>query len=152
MFESCKRSLISILVLACSAAAQTAPAAAREWTAAHRQQILDQFTSLLAIPNVASDTANIRRNAETLLGILKRRGVDARLLSISEASPVVYGEIRVPNAQHTIVFYAHYDGQPVTPADWVVEIPSSLYSARKMARHAFTHALPPTTKPRSSRN
>jgi acetylornithine deacetylase/succinyl-diaminopimelate desuccinylase-like protein len=118
MFEG-KRSLISILVLACCAAAQTAPQAAREWTAAHRQQILEQFTSLLAIPNVASDTANIVLNAETLLGMLKERGVDARLLSIAGAPPVVYAEIRVPNAQHTIVFYAHYDGQPVTAADWV---------------------------------
>ncbi|HWC15429.1 MAG TPA: M20/M25/M40 family metallo-hydrolase [Terriglobales bacterium] len=108
-----------IILLLCGAAGQNAPQAAREWTAAHRQQILDQFASLLAIPNVASDAANIRRNAETLLGMLKQRGVDARLLSIPEANPVVYGEIRVPNAKHTIVFYAHYDGQPVTPSDWV---------------------------------
>lgn len=119
MLEGSKRFLISIFLTACCAAAQSAPQAAREWTAAHRQQILEQFTSLLAIPNVASDAANIVRNAETLLGMLKERGVDARLLSIEGAPPVVYGEIRVPNAQHTIVFYAHYDGQPVTPADWV---------------------------------
>jgi len=86
---------------------------------AHRQQILDQFTSLLAIPNVASDTVNIRRNADTLLGMLKERGANAQLLSIPDVPPVIYGEIRVPQAKHTIVFYAHYDGQPVTPSDWI---------------------------------
>jgi len=119
MLEKCTRSLIPILLLICSAAAQSASQAAREWTTAHRQQILEQFTSLLAIPNVASDSANIRRNAETLLGMLKERSVNARLLSIPDVPPVVYGEIRVPNAKHTIVFYAHYDGQPVTSTDWV---------------------------------
>lgn len=99
--------------------AQTAAQAAHGWAAAHKQQILEHFTTLLSIPNVANDTVNIRRNADALLNLLKQRGVDARLLSIPDANPVVYGEIRPPGAQHTIVFYAHYDGQPVTPADWI---------------------------------
>ena len=30
----------------------------------------------------------------------------------------MYGEIRTPGAEHTIVLYAHYDGQPVTPSEW----------------------------------
>jgi acetylornithine deacetylase/succinyl-diaminopimelate desuccinylase-like protein len=111
--------LICCCLLVSAGQAQTAPKAAHEWTTAHRQQILDQFTTLLAIPNVASDTVNIRRNAEALMAMLKQRSTDARLLSIADAPPVVYGEIRTPNAEHTIVFYAHYDGQPVTPADWI---------------------------------
>src|SRR5437588_2323201 len=119
MLKKFSRFMLFALLLISSAAAQSAADAGREWTAAHRQQILDQFTRLLTIPNVASDTANIRRNAETLLGMLKERGVDSRLLTIADAPPVVYGEIPVPNAEHTIVFYAHYDGQPVTPADWI---------------------------------
>src|SRR5579859_7540557 len=110
--------LLFTLLLAATLHAQSAPQVVREWTAAHRQQILDHFTALLSIPNVASDTANIRRNADTLVDLLKSRGVEARLLSIPGANPVVYGEIRTPGAQHTIVVYAHYDGQPVTPADW----------------------------------
>jgi len=119
MFRRLCGFVISVLLLFCCAVAQTAPQAAREWTAAHRQQILDQFTGLLAIPNVASDTTNIHRNADTLLGMLKERGVDARLLSIPGTPPVVFGEVRTPGAKHTIVFYAHYDGQPVTPSDWI---------------------------------
>ena len=63
--------------------------------------------------------------------MLKQRGADARLL-IDKQSPnapsVVYGEIKVPGAKHTIVFYAHYDGQPVTPAEWTVTPPSSPHS------------------------
>jgi acetylornithine deacetylase/succinyl-diaminopimelate desuccinylase-like protein len=30
----------------------------------------------------------------------------------------VYGEVLSPGATRTLVFYAHYDGQPVNPAKW----------------------------------
>ena len=99
--------------------AQTsAPAAAHAWREQHERDILNEFNSLLAIPNVASDEANIERNAKALLAMLEKRGVSARLLRIPGAPPVVNGEIRTSGAGHTIVFYAHYDGQPVTPSDW----------------------------------
>jgi acetylornithine deacetylase/succinyl-diaminopimelate desuccinylase-like protein len=98
--------------------AQTAATAARQWHNEHRQAIMQEFTTLLAIPNVASDTANIQRNADALLAMLKQRGAEARLLKIPNVNPVVFGEIKTPGARHTIVFYAHYDGQPVTPAEW----------------------------------
>src|SRR6185295_6931539 len=32
--------------------------------------------------------------------------------------PVVFGEIPVANPQRTIIFYAHYDGQPLDPKEW----------------------------------
>jgi acetylornithine deacetylase/succinyl-diaminopimelate desuccinylase-like protein len=104
--------------------AQTSPkAAADQYRASHEQQILQEFTSLLTIPNVASDKANIKRNADTLVRALQQRHVEARLLEIPGANSVVYGEIRTPGAKHTIVFYAHYDGQPVTPEDWETKAP-----------------------------
>ncbi len=88
---------------------------------AHQAELTDNFGKFLAIPNVAADPAGLKRNADLLLDLLKARGVDSRLLAIPDAPPVVYGQITTPGAQHTIVFYAHYDGQPVTPSEW--EIP-----------------------------
>src|SRR5437588_3048527 len=38
----------------------------RDYRRAHERQILDEFTRLLAIPNIASDKENIRRNAELI--------------------------------------------------------------------------------------
>ena len=32
--------------------------------------------------------------------------------------PLVFGELKSPGARHTVAFYAHYDGQPVTPSQW----------------------------------
>ena len=53
-----------------------------------------------------------------LIAALKKRGAETRLLTIPDAPPVVYGEFKTPGAKQTIVFYAHYDGQPVTPSEW----------------------------------
>ncbi len=85
----------------------------------HEPEILREFAGLLAIPNLASDSADIRRNAAHVQAMLQRRGIATRLLeSPSGGPPVVYGELATPGATRTVVFYAHYDGQPVEPSKW----------------------------------
>ncbi len=61
---------------------------------------------------------NIRRNADLIVAMLKKRGVEAKLVEAPDVNPVVFGEIRAPGATRTIVFYAHYDGQPLDPKEW----------------------------------
>ncbi len=101
--------------------AQLTPAeAAKRYTATHRPELVRQFSEFLSIPNVAADPANLQRNANFLLDALRTRAVDARLLTLPGAPPVVFGQILTPGAQHTIVFYAHYDGQPVTSSEWTI--------------------------------
>lgn len=105
--------------------AAPAAAAPRDWVEANRDEILREYLPLLAIPNVASNRADIRRNAEHIVAMMARRGLSPRLLESEngEAPPLVYGEWRVPGATRTYILYAHYDGQPVTPADWTVTQP-----------------------------
>jgi len=92
----------------------------RAYRVSHEREIVGELSGLLAIPNVASNLQDIRRNAGHLLEMLRRRGFEARLLEGGEGSrPAVLGELRTPGAQRTIVFYAHYDGQPVDPSKWV---------------------------------
>jgi acetylornithine deacetylase/succinyl-diaminopimelate desuccinylase-like protein len=98
--------------------AETPGQAARQYVDAHKTELTKQFSDFLAIPNVAADPAGLKRNATLLIEQLKNHGVDSRLLSLPGAPDVVYGQMNVPNAQHTIVFYAHYDGQPVTASEW----------------------------------
>src|SRR2546430_6964035 len=50
--------------------------------------------------------------------MLEARGVEAHLLPITGRGPVVYGKLISPEAKRTVIFYAHYDGQPVDPAAW----------------------------------
>src|SRR5438105_2165318 len=79
----------------------------RDYRRAHERQILDEFTRLLAIPNVASDRQNIRRNAEFILEMMRRRGLSPRLLETAskESPPAVYGEWKTPGTTHALVLY-----------------------------------------------
>ncbi len=73
---------------------------------------------MLSIPNVASDRANIQRNAEAIAAMMQRRGIAPKLVSVPGGNPIVFGEVRTPGATRTIAFYAHYDGQPLDPNEW----------------------------------
>ncbi len=115
--------IASFLVLLAFAAEITAQPAAVTAARAHRQtherEILNEFIQLLAIPNVASDLPNIRRNADFIAQMLTARGLRPQLLEVPNVPPVVYGEITTPGATRTLIFYVHYDGQPVEPVKWV---------------------------------
>src|SRR5258706_3157551 len=116
-----KRFLVS-LGLACSAIAQApqnpAALAARNWRETHELAILLEFMDLLAMPNLARDEPAVRKNAAAVVSMLERRGVKAQLLEVAGAPPVVFGEIDTPGATRTLMFYAHYDGQPLDPKEW----------------------------------
>ena len=51
--------------------------------------------------------------------MLERRGFTTQVLTVEGAPPAVYGSLTVPNATRTVVFYAHFDGQPVVASEWV---------------------------------
>ncbi|MEO6119746.1 MAG: hypothetical protein ABIP12_03575, partial [Terriglobales bacterium] len=85
-------------------------------------KIIDEFVELLKLENVAHNTpkghADIQRNAEHIVKLLEKRGVTAKILNVDGGFPAVYGELVTPGATKTVVFYAHYDGQPVDPTKW----------------------------------
>jgi acetylornithine deacetylase/succinyl-diaminopimelate desuccinylase-like protein len=87
---------------------------------ANEHGILEQYFQLLSLPNVASDAAGIARNVAMISAMMEHRGLSPRLLKAADPSapPIIYGEWKVPDARRTIVFYAHYDGQPTDPAKW----------------------------------
>jgi acetylornithine deacetylase/succinyl-diaminopimelate desuccinylase-like protein len=109
--------LIVALLAALSAGAGP-PEAARRYREAHERAIVDEFAALLRLPNVARNVGDMRRNAALLSEMFGRRGIRMRLLEAGSGPPALYGELRAPGARRTILFYAHYDGQPVEPARW----------------------------------
>ncbi len=129
------------LFAAAPAAAQEPPAsddpavaAARAWRAAHGPEIVRDYADLLALPNVARDTENIRKNAEVIRDLLAARGVEAELWTLADAPdapPIVYGRLPADAPQttgegaprRTLGIYVHYDGQPVDPARWTATEP-----------------------------
>lgn len=115
----------SIGVAVAALLAMPAVAGVRDYRAANEHAILTEYVALLSIPNVASDTADIRRNAEAIRAMMARRGLAPRLLEGNDPKtpPIVYGEWTVPGARRTIVLYAHYDGQPTVAAKWTASLP-----------------------------
>ncbi|HZI60292.1 MAG TPA: M20/M25/M40 family metallo-hydrolase [Pyrinomonadaceae bacterium] len=97
----------------------------REYRRANEHGILQIYTDLLRFPNVASDIKNIKLNAARIMDIMELYGLDPRLLQADspDTPPAVYAEWKTPGAQRTLLFYAHYDGQPTDPKQWTGTLP-----------------------------
>src|SRR5436305_6953604 len=110
-----------LLVVAAAVNAQDAVRdKVRAYRAAHEKEIVGELDGLLALPNVATRVAYVERNADQLTTLLERRGFAVQRLSAGPGTPpALYGELRVPGAQRTLMFYAHYDGQPVGQKGWL---------------------------------
>jgi len=83
--------------------------------------IVCEFAKFLQLPNTAGDTTGLRRNTDFITQMMRQKGITNIQLpgaTTSGVPPAVYGEVLVPAAKRTIIFYAHYDGQPVNPAQW----------------------------------
>src|SRR3984885_259031 len=86
---------------------------------AHEMQIVGQLDELTRIKSVAAEPTGLVAAADHLQALLKVRGFDAVQLSAKPGMPpLVFGELKSPGARRTVVFYAHYDGQPVTLSQW----------------------------------
>ena len=85
------------------------------WRAQQERHVIDELLRLIAIPNVSS-VDDMQKNADVLADMFRRRGFTVEFFG--EKAPVVYAEMNVPQARGTIVFYIHYDGQPVNTAEW----------------------------------
>ncbi|HEY8131745.1 MAG TPA: M20/M25/M40 family metallo-hydrolase, partial [Thermoanaerobaculia bacterium] len=116
--KRCAALLCLIAIPALAISPPDASRAARDYRTHHEREIVAEFMELLAIPNLASDTTNIEKNANALVNMFTRRGAEVRLLRLEGAPPLVYATLPGRNAKTTIAFYAHYDGQPVDPAQW----------------------------------
>jgi len=148
-----KRRILLLSVFAAGLAAQsftpTNPSAlaARRWREQHERVIVDEFVTLLAIPNIAADRANIQRNAETIVAMMQKRGIASQLVSVPGGNPVIFGEMKTPGASRTIVFYAHYDGQPLDPKEWATPPFTPTLRDKQLDRDGQVIPLPAPGRP-----
>ncbi len=90
-----------------------------QYRLAHEADIVGQIDDLTRLKSIAADPAGLSATAHALEAALKARGFNVSLLSTGANSPpAVFGLLMAPKASRTVLFYAHYDGQPVTPAQW----------------------------------
>lgn len=108
-----------LLASATGARADTQGNEAKAWRLANETRIVADLADLVRLHSVAADPAGLAATADHLEAELKQRGFETRQLSAGAETPsVVFGTFNTPGAHRTVVYYAHYDGQPVTPSEW----------------------------------
>jgi acetylornithine deacetylase/succinyl-diaminopimelate desuccinylase-like protein len=112
-----KPSFFALAAFLCASPASAQRPDIQKYVRDHQAAIVQEFLELVAIPNVRTDLPNIKRNAEKLRQMLERRGLKPEIWE-TPSTPLVYGERLVPGSARTILFYIHYDGQPVDKTRW----------------------------------
>jgi acetylornithine deacetylase/succinyl-diaminopimelate desuccinylase-like protein len=85
-----------------------------------RDRYIDELKQYLAIPSVSAlpeHQADVRRAAEWSADHMRGIGLENVRLIETPGNPIVYGDwLKAPGAP-TILFYGHYDVQPVDPVE-----------------------------------
>jgi acetylornithine deacetylase/succinyl-diaminopimelate desuccinylase-like protein len=98
--------------------AQEAAGIARDFHQQNSQRIISDFAEFLRLPNVASDLDDMAANTRFIERYIAERGFSSRVVSAGGAPYVIAERPGSPGAP-TVLIYAHFDGQPVVPEDWV---------------------------------
>jgi acetylornithine deacetylase/succinyl-diaminopimelate desuccinylase-like protein len=98
------------------------------------QRNFPEYLELLRHRNVPDVPADIARNAELLTRAFERRGFRARRIDNSAGRPIVLAELDAgAGSLPTVLFYLHYDGQPVDAAAWAQPDPFAPLVKRRHA-------------------
>jgi acetylornithine deacetylase/succinyl-diaminopimelate desuccinylase-like protein len=90
-----------------------------QYRGTHEAAIVGELETLTRLKSVAADPAGLIAMAQHLEQALSARGFKVSELKAGPGiAPVVFGYLPSAHAKHTVVYYAHYDGQPVTPSQW----------------------------------
>jgi acetylornithine deacetylase/succinyl-diaminopimelate desuccinylase-like protein len=84
----------------------------------NRDRYVDELKALLAIPSVSAlpaHKADVAKCAEWCAAEMRRIGLQNVELKQTPGNPVVYGDWLGASGAPTILFYGHYDVQPVDP-------------------------------------
>jgi acetylornithine deacetylase/succinyl-diaminopimelate desuccinylase-like protein len=87
---------------------------------ANRDRYVTELKDYLAIPSVSAlpqHVADVRRCAEWTADEMRRIGLENVRLIETAGNPVVYGDWLHAAGAPTILFYGHYDVQPVDPIE-----------------------------------
>ena len=88
--------------------------------------LIKDLCVLIRQPSVSAKNQGIKKCASLVKNTLKKSGINAEILSMKDYSPIVYGEVKSKkNPNKTLLFYNHYDVQPVDPVELWDEDPFS---------------------------
>ncbi len=84
----------------------------------HMDNLVSELQTLIRQPSVSAKNEGIEECAILVKKILQKSGIKSEILRLKNVAPLVYGEIKSKkNPNKTLMFYNHYDVQPVEPFD-----------------------------------
>jgi acetylornithine deacetylase/succinyl-diaminopimelate desuccinylase-like protein len=86
----------------------------------HRDRYVEELKEYLAIPSISAlpqHAGDVRRAAEWTADALRAAGMQNVRLIDTPGQPVVYGDWLGAPGKPTILYYGHYDVQPVDPVE-----------------------------------
>lgn len=81
------------------------------------RKAIENIKEFVAIPNDANDHSNIMRNINWLTGQFTSRGFNTAVIP-TEGEPLFFAVRPMVEELPTVLFYMHFDGQPVDPGKW----------------------------------
>lgn len=90
----------------------------------NKERLLGQLKQFLAIPSISTDSTHkedVEKAAQFIISYIKEIGFSDVELMETKGHPVVYAEyMEAGEDAPTVLFYGHYDVQPVDPLDeWI---------------------------------
>ena len=85
----------------------------------HRNELLNDLQTLIKQPSISAKNEGIEECSILVSKMLKKAGVSSEILRLNKnAAPLVFGEVKSKsNPSKTLLFYNHYDVQPVEPVE-----------------------------------
>ena len=80
-------------------------------------KFVEQLRTLSRQPSVSAQNLGLDETAELVSKLLREISFTVERFSPSKGPPVVYAELRSKTGRRTLVFYNHYDVQPVEPVE-----------------------------------
>ena len=85
----------------------------------HMDDLVSDLQKLIQQPSVSAKNEGIEECAKLVQKILNTSGIESEILRLKKGvAPIVFGEVKSKqNPDKTLMFYNHYDVQPVEPFD-----------------------------------
>ena len=82
--------------------------------------LIEDLQTLIRQPSVSAKKQGLEECASLVARIMAKAGINSEVLHLDDRSipPIVYGEVKSKsNSRKTLLFYNHYDVQPVEPLE-----------------------------------